>query len=64
MTLTSNKYFQKIMLIDDNLCAKVHGVTWQNQGWEQRYVIALKSYYYYYYYYLKKKKIYYYYYYY
>jgi hypothetical protein len=32
MTLTSKKYFQKIMLIYDNLCAKVNGVTGQNLG--------------------------------
>jgi len=40
MTLTSKKYFQKIMLIYVNLLCikyhliKSHGVTGQNLGWE------------------------------
>ena len=34
MTLTSKKIFKKIIIIYDNLCAKVYGVTGQNLGWE------------------------------
>ena len=28
------KYLKKIIIIYDNLCAKLHGVTRQNLGWE------------------------------